>query len=239
MATGLDAAAGIAGLITLADVVIDRTWRTIKACKNAGRDSQRLLQEVQALLGVLYGLQKLAAQVTRASLMTHVAPEQMLNCQRTLIKIRDKLMKADPNEDRISSSKKWMRTLMWPFTSSETETFLEEIERYKATFNLTTSMDTLETIFAASAEQNKIARGVDDVRKALENITRIQITKERQRVLEFFGTYDAEISHGKNTQIRQHGTGMWLTEDPSSCIGFQRIIPNYGCTGFLEPGRLC
>ena len=212
MATGLDVATGIAGLITLADVVIDRTWRTIKACKNAGQKRQALLREAQSLHGVLSGLQKLAGQVSQGSLATHVPTVEIYSCQQLLTRLRDKLLKADPNEDGISTGKKWLRTLKWPITNDETQSILKELDRFKSTFDLTVSLDVLETIFASSSDQRKIAHGVDDVRKALENITRIQITAERKGILNFFGTHDAEVAHRNNTQLRQQGTGLWLTK---------------------------
>ena len=214
MATGLDVAAGIAGLITLADVVINRTYKTIKLCRNAGKDSQRLLKETQSLLGILSGLRSLADEASKGGLDTHVPAEEVLNCQRTLTKVRDKLAKADPDESGISTARKWQRIVKWPISSEETANILSELDRYKITFDLSISLDTLENILAASDEQAKVARGVEDVRKALQNITRIQLNEERQRTLEFFGTFDAEVNHGTNTQLRQLGTGLWLTQGP-------------------------
>lgn len=82
MATGLDVAAGIAGLITLADVVIDRTARTIRACKNAGKDSQKLLREVQFLLGILNGLKTIAGQIPKGSLQALISSDVIQDCQK-------------------------------------------------------------------------------------------------------------------------------------------------------------
>ena len=214
MVTGFDIAAGISGLVTLADVVINRTYKTIKACRNAGKDSQRLLQEVQALLGILNGLKVLADETAKGILDSHIPAEEILRCQRTLIKARDKLVKASPDEPDISTATKWKRILRWPISSEETNEILEEINRHKMTFDLSVSVDTLQSILAASSEQTKIARGIEDVRKALRDITRIQLSDERRRVLDFFGTFDAEVAHGKNTELRQAGTGLWLTKGP-------------------------
>lgn len=212
--SGLDVAAGVAGLITLADVVINRTYKTIKLCKNAGEDSQRLLEEVQSLLGILNGLRCLADEVSKGALKSYIPADEVLNCQRTLTKVRDKLVKANPDTSGISTAQKWKRTLIWPISSEETTNILSELERYKNTFDLSISIDILENILAASEEQAKVARGVEDVRNALQNITRIQLNEERHRTLEFFGTFDAEVSHGTNTQLRQLGTGLWLTQGP-------------------------
>ena len=208
MATGLDVAAGIAGLITLADVVINRTYKTIKACKNAGSESQRLLKEVQSLMGILIGIKSLADEAAKGRLETHIPAEEILNCQRTLTKVRDKLVKANPDEPGISTSTKWKRILKWPFSSHETDETLRDLERYKTTFDLSVSIETLNTIFTTSDNQAKVASGIDDVRNALRHITRVHLNDERQRVLEFFGTYDVESSHGTNTRLRKAGTGL-------------------------------
>lgn len=55
----LSIASSVAGLITLADVVISRTYNTIIKCKNASEDACRLLREVQSLLGILQSVSTL------------------------------------------------------------------------------------------------------------------------------------------------------------------------------------
>jgi hypothetical protein len=52
----LSVASGVAGLVTLAEVVISRTYNTIITCKHASEDSRKLLREVQALAGILQSL---------------------------------------------------------------------------------------------------------------------------------------------------------------------------------------
>ena len=46
MADPLSIASGVAGLITLAEVVIDRTYKIYTSCKNAGKDARKLLRQV-------------------------------------------------------------------------------------------------------------------------------------------------------------------------------------------------
>ena len=214
MATGLDIAAGVAGLITLADVVLNRTFKTIQACKNAGKESQRLLSEVQSLLGILHGLKGLANEAARGSLESHIPAEVILDCQRTLTAIRDKLAKANPNEAGLPSHKKLLRIFKWPFSASETDNVLKQLERYKGMFDLSLSIETLQSLSCASNEQRQISRGIEDVRKTLDDITRVQITAERQQVLEFFGSFETETNHGTNTNLRMEGTGLWFTKGP-------------------------
>jgi hypothetical protein len=117
MVVGLDIAAGVAGLITLADVAADRIYRTIQACRHAGEDSQKLLREVQALLGVLSGLKRLSARASNSSLRTFIPPEQIYECEKTLDRVKEKLVKSDPEEAGISFASKWKRILKWPISS--------------------------------------------------------------------------------------------------------------------------
>ena len=98
----LSIASGVAGLVTLADVVISRTYNTIIACKHASEDSRKLLREVQALAGILQSLSSLERKLGAAALQSHIPAAQILSCQQTLQNIRDKLKKSDPKEDGIS-----------------------------------------------------------------------------------------------------------------------------------------
>ena len=76
MAEPLSFASGVAGLITLADVDIERTYKTIVTCTNAGKDAQRLLQQIQSLLGILKSLHTLELQVNdNAVFRTKIPPD--------------------------------------------------------------------------------------------------------------------------------------------------------------------
>ena len=102
----LSVASGVAGLVTLADVVISRTYNTIIACKHASEDSRRLLREVQALLGILQSLSSLESKLGAAALQSHIPAAQILSCQQTLQNIRDKLEKSDQKRMAYRSFKK-------------------------------------------------------------------------------------------------------------------------------------
>lgn len=214
MATGLDVAAGIAGLVTLADVVIDRTARTIRACKNAGKDSQKLLREVQLLLGILNGLKTIAGQLPKGSLHALISSDVIQDCQKTLASVRDKLVKANPDETGISTATRILRILKWPINEPETQKIMSELERYKTAFDLSLSLDSLQSITDSRSTQASIARNVKDVRKALADITRIHLNIERHSVLKYFGTFEMEEPHGKNTQLRHPGTNLWFVNGP-------------------------
>lgn len=98
----LSVASGVASLITLAEVVISRTYNTIVTCKHASADSRKLLHEVQALAGGLQSLATLESKLGAAALRSQIPATQVLACQTTLQIIRDKLEKADPQAKGIS-----------------------------------------------------------------------------------------------------------------------------------------
>lgn len=145
MADPLSIASGIAGLITLADIVIERTYKYIRYCKNAAKDAQRLLVEVQSLLGILNSLRILELQVSKHAFESKISASQRYQCQKMLEGIIDKLADAIP-QAATSKMQKLERVLKWRWTSEQSEEVLSEIERHKSAFNLAVSMESLEAI---------------------------------------------------------------------------------------------
>ena len=208
MADPLSIAAGIAGLITLADIVIERTYKTIVAFKTSSKDAQRLILEVQSLAGILKGLQALEVQVSSAALQAKIPSDLRYECQRMLERLIQKLQDADPNSAK-SRVRRMEKIVKWPFHSDEFRSTLLEIERFKTAFNLATSIQTLEEVLSSSNEQIEIAA---DVRSIRDHLCRIEINQQRKDILEFFGTYASESSHEMSVKLRLAGTGLWLTE---------------------------
>lgn len=209
----LSIASGVAGLITLADVVISRTYNTIIACKHASEDSRKLLREVQALLGILQSLSSLESKLGTAALQSHIPAAQVLSCQQTLQNIRDKLEKSDPKESGISIFQKAKRTLKWPLSASDTEKFLAEMERHKFTFDLALSIDALDTILASQETGEKTDNKIDNVVQALDRLCKVENTKEQRRILQLIGAGDADEAYRANLKLHQHGTGLWFLEE--------------------------
>jgi hypothetical protein len=209
----LSIASGVAGLITLAEVVISRTYNTIIACKHASEDSRKLLREVQALVGILQSLSSLESKLGTAALQSHIPAAQVLSCQQTLQNIRDKLEKSDPKENGISIFQKAKRTLKWPLSASDTDKFLAEMERHKSTFDLALSVDALDAILASQQAGEKTDTKIDDVVQALDRLCKIENTKEQRRILQLIGAEDADEAYRANLKLHQHGTGLWFLEE--------------------------
>jgi ankyrin repeat protein len=205
----LSISASIAGLVTLADVVIDRTYKTIITCKNAGPDAQRLLEETTALIGTLKALDNLG-QNDSHHLESQLPSAQVTGCRDILLKVREKLDKANPNGQ--NTLVKIKRTLLWPITKAETDKILESMERYKATFSLCLSVDLLINSINSSSVQASVQEDVSSIRQSLSQLYRIAMSETKKKLLEAFGSFDAEHAHFTNLSIRQNGTGLWLLE---------------------------
>lgn len=210
MADPLSIASGIAGLVTLAELVIERTYTTIKICKNAGKDASRLLIEVQALMGVLKGLTVLEIQVERSVFEAKIVPARQYQCQKMLEELRDKLDHGNPCHT-TSKVRKLERVLKWPMTASEVEDKVNEIERFKTEFNLAVSMETLKAVLAASSQQTSL---IEDVKHIKESLCRIEMNQERRDILDFFHTYISESNHQTSRRLREPLTGQWLIDSP-------------------------
>lgn len=212
----LSIASGVAGLVTLAEVVISRTYNTIITCKHASEDSRKLLREVQALAGILQSLAALESKIGPKAIRSQITAPQVLDCQKTLQSIRDRLEKADPKEHGISFVQKAKRTLKWPFSLSDTEEFLAEMERHKSSFDLALSVDALDAIIAFKAAEEETSNKIDQVNHALELLCKIQLTKENRRLLQAVRADAADEMYRTNLELHQPGTGLWFLEKGSA-----------------------
>lgn len=207
MADPLSIASGIAGLITLADIIIERTYRYIKSSRNAAKDAQRLLLEIQSFSGILHSLRVLELQVGEHTLNTKIDPFQRHECHKLLEAIRDKLGEAP----RLAKTRleKIERTLKWHWTAEEAKELFSQIHRHKTNFNLVTSMESLEAVLKLRVEQGNATKELIDIKDIL---LRIELDRETNEMLEFFGTYDSQTNHAMSVSLRSPGTGLWLID---------------------------
>jgi hypothetical protein len=212
----LSVASGVAGLVTLAEVVISRTYNTIITCKHASEDSRKLLREVQALAGILQSLAALESKIGPTAIRSQVTAHQVYDCQKTLQSIRDRLERADPKEQGISFVQKAKRTLKWPFSLSDTEEFLAEMERHKSSFDLALSVDALDAIIAFKTAEEETSNKLDQVNNAIEKLCKVQMTKEIRRLLQAVRADAADEMYRTNLELHQRGTGTWFLEEGSA-----------------------
>lgn len=209
MAEALGVASGVAGLITLADVVIGRLYGYIKHWKNEAKDAQRILVEIQSLMGILQGLRILELRVSKSALEVKTPAILRYQCGVTLEKIKDNL--AETPQTATLHVQKLAREVTRHRRIEEIEDLLKDIERHKSAFNFAASMESLEAMLQTNSEQKEIAKDVKEIKDIL---LQIELTKETREVLEFFRTFDPEPSHATSVRLRSPGKGLWLIDSP-------------------------
>src|SRR5436305_3741497 len=105
MTDPLSISAGVAGLLTTADLIFHRTLRYVQAIKGAGGEIAALSSELADLFGVLKNLETVAAESEQLNQGDSIAQWHHIAAYQ----------------------------LKWPFTKSATMELIAEIERHKST----------------------------------------------------------------------------------------------------------
>jgi len=211
MADPLSISASIAGLVTLADVAFSRTYRYVRAVKNASKEISALSSELSALYGVLCSVRSISTQLEGEAFESAARLRCINSCQKTLEEVQRIL-----DRDKTSSlqDEPWetmKRKLRWPFKSSEVKSLISDIERHKETLGLALEADGIAGLL-------QILSGLKDIENQLhlrrEIETRVMLNDSRENILRTFGKIDHRRSHEMNRKLRHPGTGIWLTESP-------------------------
>ncbi|KAH9216159.1 hypothetical protein DL95DRAFT_297615, partial [Leptodontidium sp. 2 PMI_412] len=197
MAEVLGVAASVAGLITIADMVVGRGRAFIKDVKDAGETVEKLILEVTLLFGFLHSLRYVVDRLEAAS---NVDPKMQIHwiepCYQTLLKIQGHLQKAMAGDSMTRTEK-----LKWPLRKSATSELLEEIERHKSNITM-----------ALSAKEMSALCEIRDGMQTLKTILQAEQTTRKKIMLQLLGTISARKWQDSNIRLRQPGTGIWFTE---------------------------
>jgi hypothetical protein len=141
MADGLSIAASVAGLVTLADMVVRKGYKYVKAVKDAEKSLKALFDEVNKLSGILHSLKNV---VERLECDVKLEPTTQIHyieaCYQTLQRIQKHLEEADPTAAKSSYDANKLK-LRWPMASSRTKDLLVEVEKHIATITLAVNAD--------------------------------------------------------------------------------------------------
>jgi len=123
MSDHLSVAASIAGLITIADIVVRRGYCYLHDLKDVEKDAQKLLS------GILHSLKNVAEYLESDDYEFDPATQiHYVNaCQKSLLRIQEQLDGADPTS--TSGVKKLKKKLKLPFEKHKTEELLGLILR--------------------------------------------------------------------------------------------------------------
>lgn len=136
MAEALGVAASVAGLITLADVVVRRGYAFMKEVKGAEETVKKLVDEVNILFGTLHSLKNVVERLEED--VANPDPTMQVHwiepCHQTLERIRKLLLEAMEGD-----SMSRIERFKWPLKQSATRDLLKDVERHKSTMMMAMS----------------------------------------------------------------------------------------------------
>ena len=214
MADPLSVSASIAGLVTITDAVLSRTFRYVKAVKGAPNELSALASAMGALSGILHNLSLVAFQLEGEPFDTTIQANHIHSCLQTLDKVKKILDKLDSSTG--GHSMKPIQRLSWPFSVSEAKDLCIEVEGHKTTLSLALTADGLSGLLRALSKQKDLQSGIHGIKSELQQKREIEtciaISKERRKVLDWIQPYDPCQNHEMSLRLRHPGTGLWLTE---------------------------
>lgn len=138
----LSVSASVAGLITLAELIVSRGYEFLKGVKNAKAEITKLLVEITALFGVLQSLRLVALRFEGQQFNTILQLDYLQSCQKLVDRIHVHLKAALPED----SDGRWRaagKSLRWPLSDKETKALIADVGKHKATLSLALNADGL------------------------------------------------------------------------------------------------
>ncbi|KAG8527758.1 uncharacterized protein KY384_007912 [Bacidia gigantensis] len=216
MSDPLTLATSVAGLITLAEIVFSRTFKYVKAVKDAPKEISVLSSELGALYGMLNNLHLLISQLEDESFDATVQTHHLNACNVTLGNVKKILDKYELSSSEEHRLKRLRMSLKWPFSIGQAKSLVAEIERHKSTISLALDTDGFKGILLSLSRQVGMAKDLREIKGELEQRreaeTRITLDAERQKVLESIGPTGPQGNHKAALKLRYPTTGLWFTE---------------------------
>ena len=215
MADPLSISASIAGLITITDSVFSRIFKYVKAVKAAPDEVSSLKLALGSLSGILHNLELIAAQFEGEPFDTAIQVNHIHSCFQTVEKVEkilEKYHSLSAGPQRMDKTKR----LKWPFSVSEAKNICVEIEQHKTTLSLALNVDGMTAFLQTLSRQKDLQNGIEDIKsesqRKREVETRIAVSTERRKILDWIQPYDPHQNHNMNLNLRHPGTGLWLIE---------------------------
>ena len=215
MADPLSVSASIAGLITITDAVFRQTFKYVKAVKGASDEVSSLTSALGTLSGILHNLHLVAAEFEGESFDTTIQINHVYSCVQTVEKIEkilDKYHTSSAGPEKMEKIKR----LMWPFSASEVKALCVEIEQHKTTLSLALNVDGMTAFLQTLSRQKDLQNGIDGIKSEFQRKreveTRITVSTERRKILDWIQPYDPHQNHTMNLNLRHPGTGLWLLQ---------------------------
>ena len=134
MADPISISSGIAGLISLAGLVLGQCYSYGCAVADAPSEAKMLASELTNLSGVLVGIQGFVNSTDDGNSYINILPV-LQGCEQTLQDALDRLSAVSAT-GRHTSLKRTINRFAWPLRKSETMALIMSIERRKQTLSL-------------------------------------------------------------------------------------------------------
>ena len=209
---GLSVASGIAGLISLADVVVRRLIQYVGAVRDAKDEISALLLQTSNLLGVLQSL-KLLAEQYHCEKASYVQTIHIHSCFSTLEQLRSVLGQAFPSTHQ-SKFENIKTKLHWPITKVMTGKLITELEMHRSTLGLALSADSFASLLKMLDCQNEIRNAIGnfrhDTKVHFDKLEAYFTNQDRRNILQYFEKLSPHMIQATNLKILQLGTGVWF-----------------------------
>lgn len=220
MADPLSLAASLAGLVSLSDTVFRYVYKYVRGVAGAKEEIAKIAQELQSFTGILRSVQVLAQSLEEEgdTYDPAIRVHHVYHCEQTLNRIHDRMKRSAQKVEKGSPRDCLKQQLKWPFSKSETQEVLDELERHKNNLNLGITTDSMHKMQILLSRQNETDIIVGETRRVVRELrTEILVDGKKTRVLEFFmdtTTVNPQTSLDTNIKMRHPMTGLWLTESP-------------------------
>jgi hypothetical protein len=104
------------------------------------------------------------------------------------------------------------RRLRWPFSREEVKSIMDRLEKYKSTFALALSVDSVPALFKILGQQQKMLQTISNIRMTQNEERMRRIRKEQRDILISFSPVDPVNRRIQLLSERHKGTGLWFTE---------------------------
>lgn len=219
MADPLSMASGIAGLVSLADIVLTKTFRYVRAMRSADQVVQDLVQQMQRLYGTMNILDA-KLKVLTDDLDHHIvetsAPDIVRDCTQLLDDIKQRLDRYQPKQQKkLQRIENVANKLRWPFEAAQTKELGERLRSFNAVLDTALLGDTLTAVHKVLTKAVTLHNDIKRLERVLSMNTHkleaLVLDKEQQEAFNFFNKADPLERHRSARKLCQSGTGRWFT----------------------------
>ncbi|KAF4635076.1 hypothetical protein G7Y89_g3034 [Cudoniella acicularis] len=210
----LGVASSIAGLISLAEVVVSKGSKYVHHVKNARADIKDLMFEVQSLYGVLSRLRLLAnclEDEETAGSERFLDLDHFQICRKNLDHLKRSLAKLGPDPTKGK--------LLWPFKSSGNKDLIDKITRNKR--------DLTDVLTADGLCQQQFLKAVE---KKIEN----EKDETKKNMYKWCSKFNPYEKHRNANGLRYPNTVTWFFDSPEYKVWLE--TPNSGIWLYGIPG---